>query len=395
MATIAGMSGTDITSITSELSSLLPLWIGKIYQYDSETFGIRLNGENKNKHLLYIVNGIRAHLVTSLPNAPKNPSGYSMYLRKYIEGGKILSITQKSIERVIIVSIGKGPHEYKLIIELFDKGNVILTDKNYVILNALIFKKFRNREITQGTVYSMDDMYDPSSMTYDDFLRYISQSNNDLVHTLATKMSLGGISSEEICAISGISKNMPLKFANECQLRPIYDTLIEYINKLKTNIDPVIDSMGVFPIPSVIREPKKHFPTFSAALEEFYPKPIPIKTIETTEKLSREARIRKSQEEGLIKFENKIQEYTEISEIIYSHYTEVQEIIQILNNASSKMSWQDIEKRIKDSNTDASTKIVSVNPSDASVVVNLNEKHNITIFIHENIEQNIGRYYQL
>ena len=149
MATLAGMSGTDVTAMTAELSSLLPLWIGKIYQYDNAAFGIRLNGEDKAR-LLYIVKGVRAHLVSSLPEAPKNPSGFSMYLRKFIDGGKVLAIEQKTVERVLIISIGKGPKEFRLIIELFDEGNLILTDENYVILNALVQKRFRERDVVGG-----------------------------------------------------------------------------------------------------------------------------------------------------------------------------------------------------------------------------------------------------
>ena len=135
MATLQGMSGTDVRAEVAELSALLPLWIGKIYQYDTASFGFRLNGEEKARHLLFVEKGVRAHLTAELPPAPKNPSGFSMYLRKYIEGGKVLSIEQKGIERVIIISIGKGPQEYKLIIELFDEGNLIFTDKDFKIIN--------------------------------------------------------------------------------------------------------------------------------------------------------------------------------------------------------------------------------------------------------------------
>ncbi|HJJ69737.1 MAG TPA: NFACT family protein, partial [Methanocorpusculum sp.] len=153
MATLQGMSGTDVRAEVAELSALLPLWIGKIYQYDTASFGFRLNGEEKARHFLYAEKGVRAHLTSELPPAPKNPSGFSMYLRKYIEGGKVLSIEQKGIERVIIFSIGKGPNEYKLIFELFDEGNLIFTDKDFKIINALSQKRFRERDIVAGAFY--------------------------------------------------------------------------------------------------------------------------------------------------------------------------------------------------------------------------------------------------
>lgn len=394
MATLAGMSGTDVTAMTAELSALLPLWIGKIYQYDNATFGIRLNGEDKARYLLYVVKGVRAHLVSSLPDAPKNPSGFSMYLRKFIDGGKVLAIEQKTVERVLIFSIGKGPREFRLIIELFDEGNLILTDEKYVIQNALVQKRFRERDIVGGAVYSMEGM-DPVRLSYEEFAEQMSQDEADVVRALATRMQLGGPVSEEVCALAGVSKSMPAKFATEAQLRPVYEAMVSYLGRLRREMDPVIDEKGAFPLPSVLREPKEHYPTFSAALEAWFPKPVAESVVEAKVKLSREERIRKQQEEALVKFERKISEAMESSEIIYSHYGEVQETINVLSQASERMSWQDIAKVLKGSDMPAARRIVSVNPADASVVLDLDEKHRVTIFVHESLEANVGRYYQV
>ncbi|HJK09429.1 MAG TPA: ribosome rescue protein RqcH [Methanocorpusculum sp.] len=394
MATLAGMSGTDVTAMTAELSALLPLWIGKIYQYDNATFGIRLNGEDKARYLLYVVKGVRAHLVSSLPDAPKNPSGFSMYLRKFIDGGKVLAIEQKTVERVLIISIGKGPREFRLIIELFDEGNLILTDEKYVIQNALVQKRFRERDIVGGAVYSMEGM-DPVRLSYEEFAEQMSQDEADVVRALATRMQLGGPVSEEVCALAGVSKSMPAKFATEVQLRPVYEAMVSYLGRLRREMDPVIDEKGAFPLPSVLREPKEHYPTFSAALEAWFPKPVAEAVVEAKVKLSREERIRKQQEEALVKFERKIFEAMESSEIIYSHYGEVQETINVLSQASERMSWQDIAKVLKGSDMPAARRIVSVNPADASVVLDLGEKHRVTIFVHESLEANVGRYYQV
>ncbi|MDD4132957.1 MAG: ribosome rescue protein RqcH [Methanocorpusculum sp.] len=392
MATIQGMSGADVKAMTAELAALLPLWIGKIYQYDNSTLGFRLNGEEKARHLLYVVKGVRAHLVSELPPAPKNPSGYSMYLRKFIEGGKVLAIEQKALERVLIISIGKGPSEYKLIIELFDEGNLILTDENYKIVNALAQRTFKDRAIVGGALYSMDAI-DPSDLTYDQFSEKFADDEADIVRALATKFQLGGIAAEDICLMAGISKSMPCKFATESQLRPVYEAMRTWLSRLTSGRDPVIDAKGAFPFPSPSREPKEHYETFSKALEAFYPKSVSEKVIEHKIQLSKEQRIRKQQEAALVSFDKKIAEATEISEIIYSHYGEVQETIDVLSAASQKMSWQDIAKVIKGSPMPAAKRIVSVSPKDASVVIDLQEKHKVTIFVHESLEANVGRYF--
>jgi predicted ribosome quality control (RQC) complex YloA/Tae2 family protein len=395
MATLAGMSGTDVMAMTVELSSLLPLWIGKIYQYDNATFGIRLNGEDKARHLLYIVKGVRAHLVNTFPDSPKNPSGFSMYLRKFIEGGKVLAIEQKAIERVLIFSIGKGIKEYRLILELFDDGNLILTDENYVIQNALVQRRFRERDVVKGVVYSMDGQ-DPTLLSYEEFSDQITSNEGvDIVRVLATRMQLGGLVSEEICAISGVSKSTPVEFVTEAQIHQVYEAMISYLFRLKSESDPVIDCMGAFPLPSILREPIEHFSTFFEALETWFPKPVAGAIVEAKVRLSREERIRKQQEKALIEFEKKIVEAMEISEIIYLHYGAVQETIDVLAQASLKMSWHDIARILKDADTAVARRIVSVNPVNASVVLDLGEKHRMTIFVHESLEANVSRYYQV
>ncbi|HJJ27194.1 MAG TPA: NFACT family protein [Methanocorpusculum sp.] len=390
MATKQGMSGVDVRAEVSELAAKLPLWIGKIYQYNNTSFGFRLNGEEKARYLFYCETGIRAHLVTALPPAPKNPSGFSMYLRKYIEGGKVLSIRQKGIERVIFIEIGKGVNEYYLIIELFDEGNLILTDKNFVILNALIQHRFRDRDIIAGAVYN-HDMTSPEELTYEEFAEKITAEDSDVVRALAKKLLLGGVTAEEICNASGISKSMPARFANEAQLRPIYRAMTAWFETL-SNTDAVIDSKGAFPCASSMREPIARYPTFSLALEAFYPKFEKKAAEEVKVKLSAKERIRQQQEQAIVSFEKKAALATEASEIIYGHYGEVKETIDVLAAASRKMSWQEIASVLKKSDMPAAKRIVSLDAAKASVVLDLGEKQKVTIFVNESLEANAGRY---
>ncbi|MDO5844456.1 MAG: ribosome rescue protein RqcH [Methanocorpusculum sp.] len=391
MATTSGMSGTDLTAVTAELNKLLPLWIGKIYQYDNESFGFRLNGEDKARHLFYFVKGVRAHLVSELPTAPKNPSGFSMYLRKFIEGGKVLSIEQKGIERVLVISIGKGPYEYKLIAELFDEGNLILTDAEYKILNALSQKRFKEREIISGAVYESTAVL-PSELSFEQFSEIIKSGDADIVRSLAVELKFGGTSAEEICNLSGISKSMPCKFADDAQLKPVYDAMKTWLSHLSETDKSVIDEKGAFPHESPSRKPKEYFDSFSKALEAYYPKFVAAKVTEKAAKLSKEERIRKQQKSAIVSFDKKIKEATEISEIIYGHYGEVKETIDILAKASEKMSWQEIEKVLKGSDLPAAKRIVSISAKDASVVLDLGEKHKVTVFVRDSVEENAGRY---
>ena len=392
MATLQGMSGVDVRAEVSELKSLVPLWIGKIYQYDNACFGFRLNGEDKARFFFYCERGVRAHLVTELPPAPKNPSGFSMYLRKYIEGGRVLSIQQKGIERVIIFDIGKGENEYHLILELFDDGNIILTNKDFVIMNALIQKRFRERDISAGQVYD-HAVRRPEDLSYEEFSEVLREEDTELVRALAKRLLLGGVTAEEICRAADVSRAMPVKYASDAQLRPVYTAMKEWFAQLDI-INPVIDEMGVFPTISLLRKPIARFPTFSAALEAYYPKPDVHKEEKAAaaKKLTKQERIRQQQEAAVVSFEKKAAAATEAAEIIYGHYGEVKEIIDVLSEAARKMPWQQIASVLKKSEMPAAKRIVSLNAEKASVVLDLGEPQKVTIFVNESLEANAGRY---
>ncbi|HJJ47533.1 MAG TPA: ribosome rescue protein RqcH [Methanocorpusculum sp.] len=389
MAILSGMSGVDLRAVCRELSGELPLWIGKIYQYSPTEFGFRLNGENKKRLLLYAAAGSRAHLVKELPPAPKNPSGYSMYLRKYVEGGKVLSIFQKGIERVLVFTIGKGPSEYNLVIEMFDEGNLILTNQAGIIQSALSQKRFRERNIVPGEQYELTAK-DPCDLSFEEFKTLITEEENDIVRALAVKLKLGGVPSEEICRLSGVAKNMPCKYSDDAQLLPVYNAMKTWLSSLGTA--GFIDEKGAFPFVSPAREPKERFDSFSAALEAYYPKFVAEKVLETKKKLSKEERILAQQNEALKKFERKIAEAKETSDIIYAHYSEVMETILILDAASKKMSWQDIGRVLKSSDLPAAKRIVSVDAENAAVTLDLGEKLRPVIYVHETLEANAGRY---
>ena len=197
MASEQGMSGIDVKAITGDLSKKLPLWIDKVYQFDSRTMSIRLNGENKARYQMIIESGRRAHLVKDLPEPPKNPPQFAMFLRKYLSGGKVLAIHQHGLERILIFDIGKGNLIYRLIIELFDEGNIILAEENYTIIKPLRHHRFRDREIIPHALYTLGAT-DPTASP-ENLASAIRNDDRDLVRSLAIGCMLGGTYAEYIC----------------------------------------------------------------------------------------------------------------------------------------------------------------------------------------------------
>ncbi|NXS57314.1 NEMF factor, partial [Brachypteracias leptosomus] len=92
------------------------------------------------KATLLLESGIRVH--TTEFEWPKNmmPSSFAMKCRKHLKSRRLVSVTQLGIDRIVDFQFGSEEAAYHLIVELYDRGNVVLTDHQYLILNILRFR---------------------------------------------------------------------------------------------------------------------------------------------------------------------------------------------------------------------------------------------------------------
>lgn len=385
MATQQGMSSIDIRTMLSEIKDRLPLWIGKVYQYDMESFGFRLNGEDKAKYNFLVECGKRAHLSESLPDAPPNPSGYSMFLRKYISGGRILDIRQYGLQRIFIITVGKSEKEYNLVFELFNEGNAVLCDDNFIVINPLKRQHFRERDVVSGTEY----LFPPTGteeITPESIRNTLENSERDLVRTLASDFMLGGKYAEEVCRISGYDKTAG---PAEADPQAILDAIEELLSR---ETDAVITKSGCWPYPILGEEPLSSFPAYNDALSAYYPLPESAIKDKKKEKLPKSEIIRRRQQDAVAKFEKRIEELQEEVDAIYGNYQDIANVIEVLRDASAKMSWQEIEETVKNSSLPVARSIVRIYPSESAVDIMIDGKR-VKIFINENPESNANRYY--
>ncbi|KAJ8308819.1 hypothetical protein KUTeg_013693 [Tegillarca granosa] len=107
-----------------------------VYDVDNKTYLIRL-GKPDDKAVILIESGIRIH--STEYDWPKSmaPSGFSMKLRKHIKGRRLESVLQLGVDRIVDLQFGSSEAAYHVILELYDRGNIILTDFEYTILNIL------------------------------------------------------------------------------------------------------------------------------------------------------------------------------------------------------------------------------------------------------------------
>ena len=388
MATAQGMSGVDLSAVVAGLASFLPLWVGKIYQYDPKTLAIRLQGGNHARYSLIIESGRRAHLVKAFPEAPERPAGFAMLLRKHLEGGRVLSIAQHGLQRIFSITVGKKVGSYQLVVELFDEGNVVLCDAEGRIVKPLWHHRFREREVVPGATYVFPGK-DCTDLSPESFGNLLRASDREIVKALAIDCMLGGRYAEEVCAMAGIRKDTP---AGTVDPGTVQAALARLLERVKADRDPVITPSGCWPFPLSNEKVITRFPTYDEALEAYYGSPAAARTKEVRTPAKRNETIRARQEESLRKFEKEIHRLERSVECIYENYALVEEVIRVLSEAEKKIPWSEIGKTLAASDLPAARAVVKVHPDKASVTLDIGEQ--VRISVRESVRENIGRIYE-
>ncbi|CAH1731775.1 ribosome quality control complex subunit NEMF homolog [Aphis gossypii] len=129
-------STLDIMCVVNEIQKYKGMRLQRVYDIDHKTylFKFQLNSE---KCVLLLESGVRLHVTNYEWTKNEAPSSFSMKLRKHLSNKRLEKLTQMGFDRIIDLQFGVGEAAYHVILELYDKGNIILADKDYIMINIL------------------------------------------------------------------------------------------------------------------------------------------------------------------------------------------------------------------------------------------------------------------
>ncbi|KAF2858884.1 hypothetical protein K470DRAFT_278168 [Piedraia hortae CBS 480.64] len=148
-------SSLDVCVIAHELSNTLPtLRLANIYDLSSRIFLLKFAKPNHREQLV-LDSGFRCHLTSFTRSTAAAPSPFVARLRKFLRTRRVTSVSQIGTDRVIEIQFSQG--QYRLFLEFYAGGNVVLTDGDLTIIALLrnVHEGAENEQYRLGLKYDL------------------------------------------------------------------------------------------------------------------------------------------------------------------------------------------------------------------------------------------------
>ena len=354
------MTSFDIAALTPELNRLIKdARIDNIYQINPLTLLLKLRRPNQPKLHLLIEAGKRLHLTSYVLKKPQKPPNFCMALRKHLRNGKIKGIRQHEFERIIIIEVSEKEGNVQLISELFGEGNIILVDQENRILQALTYRRMRDRNVLRGEVFQQPPSSgrNPLKQNRQGFNEIRELGQLEIVRALTKFLSIGGHYAEEILLRAEVDKKAPCDSLAERELDRIFDQLQHILSIISAgNVEPCVvigregEWIDVTPLPlkKHAHFSQKRYETFDEALDDYYMKMTLDEGVVETAKgvereMARQQRILQRQQKALEDLKGQIERNKGIGNLIYLHFGDLQSLLQkIMDEKRSGKPWEEI-----------------------------------------------------
>ncbi|MBE6495566.1 MAG: fibronectin-binding domain-containing protein [Methanobrevibacter thaueri] len=407
------MSNVDIYTVSNELNNLLSgARVDKSFQPTKDIVVMRFHVPGTGRVDLVMQCGSRIHTSQYPLENPTTPPTFPMLLRKRIKGAHVESIKQHNFDRVVEIRVKKDKY-YTVIVELFDKGNIILLDDENNIILPLKRKHWSTRDISSKREYIFPEErgINPLTVTEDEFKELFKDPESDAVRTLA-KNGLGSLYAEEIIKRANdnieVDKNTPNSEITEEQIVEIYNAFKGLFDSLtQESIKPQIvkkdtkEDVVALDLKKYDDFEKTYYESFNEACDEFYSKKVntDIKNVKESawnKKVKKFEKRLHLQEETLDNFYKTIEDSQHKGEVIYSNYPTIENIINVVNQArSNDYSFKEIGKTLKKAKKEGMAEAQIYESIDKMGVLTLNiDDTSLIIDPKLTIAENAENYYE-
>lgn len=223
--------------------------------------------------------------------SPMTAPNFCMLLRKHIGNGRITSISQPRLERIISLHIEHLNElgdlcEKKLIIEIMGKhSNIIFCDDKDMILDSIKHVSAQMssvREVLPGRTYFIPDTMeksDPLSVNEKEFLDTLKEKPVSLGKAIYTSFTgISPVIAEDICFLAGLDSQLPASELDEDTFLHLFRQFSYYMDDIRgCHFHPCIYYDGTSPkdfgavaLSHFSNYTKQEFTSMSEVLNTYY-----------------------------------------------------------------------------------------------------------------------------
>lgn len=324
------LSNLALKHLIEELQILKNGFINNVQTTSEGLLKMKIHTKEGDKNLLILPN----YLFISEKSIPakQNPGGFSALLKKYLNNQRIITLTQKDLDRVIIFEFP----EKLLIVELFAKGNIILCEKNYKIIKAMKKEEWKDRKLEKDEIYKFPSSkgINPLEETPENFYKKLKENKKTLFGATLDELNIFPTLLEKVFLELKIEKTTNSNEVDEKTSKKLLEKIKE---KYGSNaIKPYTNQNIIYTIELGL-EKEKEFENLNKTLNE-----TTFNKEETS--LVKETLIKKENKkertqiilDNIAKKEIEEKEMKQKGDTIYLHYSEINELIETIKKGEKK-----------------------------------------------------------
>jgi predicted ribosome quality control (RQC) complex YloA/Tae2 family protein len=386
---IPQLSSFDVKVLAREIDEALKgYYLDKIYQVSPTLLLFRFNKPGKPVKFLLVEAGRRINLTRYMVEKPLRPPPFCQALRKHLSNARVTSVWQPDLERIVMLDFSSAKGEYKLVAELFAKGNILLLNGKGKILHALSTVKIGGRTLARGETY----VQPPSGATVppgslEGFMEALKKFKGEVVRALTKIYGVGGIYAEEFLLRAGVEKSKNCREISVEEAERILKAALTVFQGLKDpqpclylEADGRPAAVSPFPLERFKNLKLERFETLNEAVDELYSRFEAERVkAEKSEKvrlqLEELKRIASEQEAKLKGLKAEIASLQRIGETIFRNASLLHQLQEILKGMVNRgLNWRQIEAEVSEARKKGTLPLILVsalNPKDKQVKVRL------------------------
>ncbi|MGL4796657.1 MAG: Rqc2 family fibronectin-binding protein, partial [Paraclostridium sp.] len=239
--------------IVDELSTkLVGGKIDKVYQPENDEVFLHIRNNKENFKLVLSASSSNPRAYLSQKYKKENPISapmFCMLLRKYIQGGNIVKVSQMGFERIIKITVEsfdelKEKTSKDLIIEIMGRhSNIILThDENKIVdsIKRIPPSISRVRQLLPGITYvlppSQNKLNPLDFISENEFVDLISNFDGNIEKSIYTNiLGISPVIAREICFRANLDSKECTNKLSDLELKDLYKSFNFIIDNIKSN----------------------------------------------------------------------------------------------------------------------------------------------------------------